>query len=213
MQNDRETGQTLRDLFQNVEAELRIGAGLELVCAVAGADGDGQRITAGALDKLLHVLRTSVGGILFADIYIILDAGERTQLSLNDDTMVMRILDDLTRQSDVVLKGFGGGVDHDGRKAVIHAGFAKLKRVAVIEMQANRETGLLDGSFDELDKIGAVGIFARAGGNLQNNGCAALLCSFRDALNNFHIIHIKSADGVSTFVGFFKHFFGRYNTH
>ena len=61
MQHDRETGQTSGDFLENVEAELRLRAGLELIRAVAGADGDGQRVAAGALHKLLHVLGTGVG--------------------------------------------------------------------------------------------------------------------------------------------------------
>ena len=125
----------------------------------------------------------------------------------------MGILHDLTRQGDVVLEGLGGGVDHDGREAVVHAGLAQLKRIAMVQVQADRKTGLLDRSFDELDEISAVGVFARTGGNLQDHRGVALLRSFGNALNNFHIIHIKSADGIAAFVGFFKHFLGCYNTH
>ena len=50
MEDDGEAGQALGDFLQDVEAELGIGAGLELVSAVRGADGDGQGVTAGAFD-------------------------------------------------------------------------------------------------------------------------------------------------------------------
>ena len=119
----------------------------------------------------------------------------------------MRIFHDLTGQGDVVLKGLGGGVDHDGGEAVVHAALAELERVAMIEMQADRKTGLDDSGFDQLDEIGAVGIFARTGGDLQDHRGLAFLRRFRNTLNNLHIIHIKCADCIASVVGFFKHFF------
>ena len=105
MQNDREAGQTLGDLFEHVEAEGRrdqnalfvagaLGSG-ELVCAVAGADGDGQRVAAGLGDELLDLFRTGVGGSVRRDLDFVLDAGQRAQLGLDDDAVVMGVLDDL----------------------------------------------------------------------------------------------------------------------
>ena len=44
VQDYREAGQVLLNGLKHVEAELRLRAGLELVCAVAGADGDGQGV-------------------------------------------------------------------------------------------------------------------------------------------------------------------------
>ena len=41
VQYDGEAGQTALHLFQNVKTQLRLLAGLKLVGAVAGADGDG----------------------------------------------------------------------------------------------------------------------------------------------------------------------------
>ena len=42
MEHDGEAGQAAAHLLQDVEAQLGLGAGLELKGAVAGADGDGQ---------------------------------------------------------------------------------------------------------------------------------------------------------------------------
>lgn len=42
VEHDREAGQLLGALFEHVEPELGLGAGLELVGAVTGTDGDGQ---------------------------------------------------------------------------------------------------------------------------------------------------------------------------
>ena len=94
VQNDGEAGQTLGDFFQNVEAQsggnqnalLVDGAllGGELVSAVAGADGDGQTVTAGAGYELFDFLGTGVGSALSGNIDLILDAGQGAQLSLDD---------------------------------------------------------------------------------------------------------------------------------
>ena len=89
--------------------------GLELISAVAGADGDGQRVAAGPGDELFDLFRTGVGGSMRRDLDVVLDAGESAQLGLDDDTMVMRVLDDLAGDLDVLFEGLGGGIDHDGR--------------------------------------------------------------------------------------------------
>ena len=107
MQNDREAGQTAGDLFEDVEAQGRrnentvsiAGAllGLELVSAVAGADGDGQRVAAGLGDELLDLFGAGVGGLVCGDLHVVLDTGERAQLGLDDHAVVMGVLDDLLR--------------------------------------------------------------------------------------------------------------------
>ena len=78
MKHDGEAGQTAGDFLQDVEAQRRrdkdaVGiAGallrLELVSAVAGADGDGQRIDAGLGDEFLDLLRAGVGADGMADL-------------------------------------------------------------------------------------------------------------------------------------------------
>ena len=64
VQNDGEAGQLGDDLLQDVEAQLGVGAGLELVSAVGGADGDGQGVTAGTGDELLDLLGTGVVSVV-----------------------------------------------------------------------------------------------------------------------------------------------------
>ena len=106
MQHDGEAGQTAGDLFQNVEAQGRrnqnallvagaLGGG-ELVSAVAGADGDGQRVARRCLvDELLDLFGTGVGGVLGGNLDLVLDAGQRAQLGLDHNAVVMGILDHL----------------------------------------------------------------------------------------------------------------------
>ena len=70
-----------------------------------GADGDSERIDAGAGDELLDLFGTGVGGILCGDVHIVLDAGELAELTLNDDAVCVSIFNDLLGEGDVVLKG------------------------------------------------------------------------------------------------------------
>ena len=50
------------------KAQLGVGAGLELVSAVAGADSDCQRVTAGAGHELFNFFGTGVGSSLSGDV-------------------------------------------------------------------------------------------------------------------------------------------------
>ena len=72
-------------------------------------------------------------------------------------------------------------------------------------MQANGQAGLNHSGLYQLDQICAVGICAGALGNLQNNRSIALLGGFRDPLNDFHVVYIEGADGITALIRFFKH--------
>ena len=224
MQNDGEAGQTAGDLFQNVEAQGRrnqnallvAGAlcGGELVSAVAGADGDGQRIAAGLGYELFYFLGTGVGGGVSSDLDFVLDAGQSAQLSLNDDTVVMSVLNDLAGDLDVLGEGLGGGVDHDGGEAAVDAGLAGLEVGAVIQMQSDGDLGALDdSSLHQLYQVGVVGIGAGALGDLQDNGSLLLAAGLGDALNDFHVVDVESADGVAAVVSLLEHLSCGYKSH
>ena len=134
-------GRLLDDLFQNVEAQLGVGAGLELVSAVRGADGNGQRVTAGLGNELLHFLGTGVVGILSGNIDLVLNASQSAQLSLDHNTVIVSVLDDLAGDLDVLSERLGGSVDHDGGEAAVDAGLAGLEAVAMVQMQGNGDLG------------------------------------------------------------------------
>ena len=74
MEHNGEARQAAADLFQDVKPQLGLLAGFKFVSAVAGADGDGQRIHAGAGDKLFYFSRVGVRGVFRFDIDRILDA-------------------------------------------------------------------------------------------------------------------------------------------
>ena len=121
MQNDREARKSLGDFFQDVHAKLRICAGFELVCAVAGSDSDGEGVASGAGNELFDFFRTGVGRILSADLDIILDACQGTELSLDDNAVCVCVLNDLLGLRDVLLEGVAGIVDHDRGESAVDA--------------------------------------------------------------------------------------------
>ena len=123
------------------------------------------------------------------------------------------VFDDLLGDADVFFKFVLGAVDHDGGKAVVHTLLADVKIFAVIQMQRDIQSGIEDGCFHELQKVSGFGVFARACGYLQDQRRLFELCRLHDALNDFHIIDIKCADGVVRRQRLGKHVFGCYECH
>ena len=78
-------------------------------------------------------------------------------------------------------------------------------------MQRDRDIRALDySSLNHLEQIGVVRVSARALGYLKDNRSLLLLASLSDTLNDLHIVHVESADGVAAVVGFLEHL-GRSN--
>ena len=214
MQDDREAGQTLGAFFQHLEVQLGLLTGLELVRAVGRADGNRQRIAARAGHKLFDFFRMGVHFLTMLHLHVVFDAGERAEFRLDDHAVVMGILDDLAGQSDIVLKGLGGSVNHDGREAAVDAALAQLKAVAVVKVQRNRDIGVLDNRrFHQLHQIGVVGIRARALGHLQDDGSLQLTRRLGDALNDFHVVDVESADRIAAVIRLLEHFLRRNKRH
>ena len=126
----------------------------------------------------------------------------------------MGILYDLSRKGNVVLKGLGGGIDHNGGEAAVNAGFAEFKRIAMVEVQSNGDLGIeLYSSLYQLDKIGMVCVGACALGNLKDDRALQLAGCFRDALDDLHIVDVECTDCISAVIRFGKHFFRGYKCH
>ena len=216
MEYDRESGQTLADLFQNVETQRRrnehtVGIArallrLELVRAVAGADGDGEGIHAGLCHKFFHFFRTRVGGILRRYLYVVLYARQSAQLTLDDDTSFVRIFHDLAGQGDVVLECVVGAVDHNGGKAAVDARLADLKIRAVVEVEGEVDVRVTDRGLCQRHQIFLLRVLARACGYLQHNGRTKLACRFRDCLDDLQVVDVERTDGVAAFVCLAEHF-------
>ena len=178
VQNDREARQTLDALFQYVETQRRrnqnavlVASALlrsELVCAMGSTDSDCQRVTTGAGNEFLYFFRMGVALVARLNNNFVLDASQSAQLSLDNYAVVMCVLNNLLGQSDVFLERLGGSVDHNGGEAAVDAGLTNLERVAVIQMQSDRDIRVVDNcSLNHLYQIGVVCVSASALGYLQ----------------------------------------------
>ena len=174
---------------------------------MAGADGDGQGVAAGLADKLLHLLRVGVVGVLGGNLHVVLDAGQSAQLSLHHHAVVVGVLHHLAGNRDVFLKGLGGGVNHNGSEAAVNAGLAQLEAVTVVQVEADGQTGFDDGRLYQLNEIGVVGVGPGTLGYLENQRRVDLLGGLGDPLDDLHVVDVEGADGIAAVIGLGKHFF------
>jgi hypothetical protein len=91
---------------EHVHLEHRaVGLLGELVSAVAGADGDGQRVHAGALGKLDCLV--GIGDVLearAAGAVAVFNAAQHADLAFDRDAALVRVIDHLARDFDVLFK-------------------------------------------------------------------------------------------------------------
>jgi hypothetical protein len=78
------------------------------------------------------------------------------------------ILDDLLGKGDVLLEGELRPIDHNRGKTAVHARFAYLEILAVVEVDADRQSGVLDSGLDQLHEVNVFGIFAGARRHLED---------------------------------------------
>ena len=204
VEHDGETGQLLGHLFQNVKAQP--GLALELEGAMAGADGNGQTVNAGAGDKLLHLGRIGIAGIVIIDGNGVFHAGQAAQLAFYRNVAVMGVFHYFFREGDVFFKGQVASVDHDAGEPAVDTAFAGFKIRAVIQVDHDGQIRIQDGGLDHFHQIDVLGIFACACGNLQDQRRVFQFAAFSDPLDDFHIIDVKSANGITAFVCLAKQF-------
>jgi hypothetical protein len=202
--HQREAGQALLDLGEDVEAQLLVA--VELEGAVRGADGAGERVAAGLLDEVLGLLRFGVDVVGGVDV--LLDALEQPELGLDDQALGVRGVDDALGDLDVLLEGVVRGVDHDGAVDAgvdaVHAGLL----VAVV--QVHREDGVgedLVGRGHHGLEHQLVGVGAGALGELHDEGGLALDVALEEAHRLLEVVDVVRADGVLA-VGLLEEFFG-----
>ena len=169
VEHNRETGQFFFDFFENVKAKLGFLTGFEFIGAVAGADGNRQRIHAGSGDEIVNLFGLGEVCVLCADIDIVFNAGKLTEFALDNNTVCVRIVNDLFGQRHIFLIRQVAAVNHNRGKAAVNAGFAKLIAVAVVKMQRYGKACLLDRSLNQLHEIGMVCVCARTLGHLEDD--------------------------------------------
>ena len=84
----------------------------------------------------------------------------------------------------------------------------------MVKMDDDRNCGIfLKRGLDQFHDVNLAGVFARAGGNLQDDRRFFLGCCPHDALDNLHVIDVERANGIAAVVGLFEHFSSSYEGH
>jgi hypothetical protein len=205
IEDDRESGQLLLDLVEDIEPDLGLGAGREFVGTVRRSDGDSQRVDTGLLDEVLDLLGLGVGVLLGLDI--VLDARKNAELTLDGDVVGARVseLDDLLREGDILLVREMRPVDHDGAEAELDAVLADLERVAVVEMQHDRDHLVLrmdfprifDRALGEKAQDRGVRVLPRAGRDLEDHRRLGLDACGDDSLELLHLGEVVPRNRVA----------------
>ena len=111
-------------------------------------------------------------------------------------------------QGDILLKGQVRAVNHDRGKAAVNHRFAGFKIRAMVQMDYNIQVTGFYSSLNKLHQVGMVGVLARTGRYLQDQGRVLLLGALNDALDDFHVVDVERSDRIAAFIRFFKHFPG-----
>ena len=193
-------------LLDGLEAlEIEVLFALELVGAVAVADGDGQGVHAGLLDELDGLFRVGVGPALgvaaafFA--VVVLGADEHAEFTFNHAVVLVGVLDDLGADLDVLLERIVRGVDHHAGEALVDALLAQLEAVAVIEVDRDGDGGQLDRRVDQALEVHRMRVIAGALGDLQHHRSLLFFAGLDDGLEQLHVVHVEGAEGVFALQG------------
>ena len=100
VQDDGEARKASADFFENVDTQFRILTGFELISAVACPDRDCERVDTRFGGELLHLVGRRELRVVRRDFYVVLDSRELAELRFDDDAVVVRVLDDLFRDSE-----------------------------------------------------------------------------------------------------------------
>ena len=204
-------GRRLWMAMQHVHLEHRaIGLLGELVSAVAGADGDGQGVDAGALGKLDCLV--GVGDVVkaaAAGAVAVFNAAQHADFAFDRYAALVRIVDDLAGDFDILFKGGRGlavglerAVHHDAGVAELDGALAGLKAVAVILVHGDGNLGVeLCRGLDEPEEVEILGKLARAAAGLDDDRGLGFLGRHHDGLNLFHIVDVECADAVTALGG------------
>ena len=204
-------GQALVDGDEDVHLEDgAVGLFGELVCAVAGADGDSEGVDAGLLGKLDGLVRVSdVLEACAACSVAVFNAAEDADFAFDRDAALVGVVDDFAGDFDVLFKGgrglavfLEGAVHHDRGVAEFDGALTGFEAVAVILMHGDGDLGIeLGGGLDELEEVKVLGELAGAAAGLDDDGRPGFLGRRHDGLDLFHIVDVECADAVTALGG------------
>ncbi len=178
MEDDREAGDSLLDLLEDVEPEWgrnedavgrpRALLGFELRPAMACADGNGEGVDFGLLDEVLDRARIGIVGVLGGNL--VLDAGEHAEFAFDRHVILLAVgvFADLLGEGDILVIGEGRTVDHDGGEAVLDAALADFEIGTMVQVKDDGDvvaelSRVLDGAVRHVAKHRAVRVLARSG--------------------------------------------------
>ena len=207
------------------------GRARELVGAVAGADGDGQRVELGGLDELgrffrvgqhLAVVQLANGAnAVFLARLAGLQRAQAAQLALDGGADPVRHGDHLARHVHVVGEVGRGlavlaqrAVHHHRAEAQVERALADGGRGAVVLVHDQRDVrvGLAGGSDQVLDEALAR-VLARACAGLQDHGRAHFVGRGHDGLHLLQVVDVEGGDAIAGFGGMVEQFAHRDERH
>ena len=201
MEYDGEARDLLFDLSEDVEAEggryedtvsITLALlGRELVSTVRRTDGDSQRVNTRLADEVDYFFRLGVGVVLSYDI--IFDTSEYTEFTFDCYVELVSVLNDRTRQSNVLVVGEVRTVDHHRGEAHFDTALAELEAITVAQERL-------------------VSVLTCAAGYLKNDRRLRFDCSADDSLQLLHVIEVECWDSVATLDSLSEHIAGVHQT-
>ena len=191
----------------------------ELVGAMAGADGNGERVDAGARDEVLRLRRVGEHHVVrqcafCADTVFLaglpgLERAEAAEFALDRHAHHMRHLADAARHLDVVVVARGRLGVFLQRAVHHHAGEAGADRLladrrarAMVLVQHERDVRvLLDGGEHHVPQVGLARVLARAGRGLQDHRAAGFFRRFHDGLDLLQVVDVEGGHAVAVVGG------------
>ena len=191
----------------------------ELVRAVAGADGDGERIDARFGDESLGFVRIGEQLIVrqhaFGAVAVFLFAvarferAEAAELAFDGDALGVGQLAHFARDFDVVVEVgrrlavfFERAVHHDGGEVVVDRALARGRAVAVVLVHADRKLGIELGRGEhEVLQVVVLRVGAGAARGLHDDGRLGFAGGFHDRLDLLHVVDVEGGQAVIIFGG------------
>jgi len=184
-----------------------------LVGAVAGSDGDGERVEAGFLHEIFGLVR--VGEVVLhlavgqSGAVAVFDAAQDAQLTLDRDAQGMGHFDGRPGDLDVLFVGVGSlavfperAVHHDGGESEVDGGLEGLEAVAVVQVHGHGNVRVfLAGSFHELLEVDEAAVLQGAAARLDNHRAVGFVGRLHDGLDLLHVVDVERAHTVSALRG------------
>ena len=180
---------------------------------MAGTNGNGQRVNAGAFYEIQRLVRIGVGSAFGGHFYFIFHASQFPKLCFYYNASSMGIVYDFFCFCYVFFIVEVGTVEHNGSKASFDTSFTNFKISAMVQMQCDVQTAFFYCSIHHVFQILWAHIVECAFRNLQNYSGVLFFASIYHCLNDFHVVDVEGADGIVAGKRLFKHFFGRNKSH